>query len=522
MRKMKEMTVLLVTLAMVLVMLPTATFAEVLSENTYTPICICETKCSANSINTDCPVCSMESADLALCTGTTATPTVTPKQSEISPVVTEVQVLNNAPPVLTQANALISTNVKVNGVELTTDRPYLASNNTAAVAQKPIGGYAYYDSGTNTLELNNYTNKNGAASPIVEAKIRAAIYANGDLTIKLVNEDTSVKIKDAAGQSSGTPEPSDKSACIYVKGALTITGSGSATFNAGASWKASDDHYNYGIYANSVVVNATGILQVNTAPKVADAQQGVAHCYGIYSEESQEFKTGSKVTANSIDSNFVNFGGELYGIYAGGQITIEDDANVTAGNQFGANKPCSIAYGIYARGNISILGELSASTRNNVFGENCAVYGENTLTIDGNAKVTANGLQSTSGESYGIYGRNNVNIVGKSTVKATNVLSNDTDGCVIRGTTITLADKAKFELKSSNNSGSSLVPRVIHATTQLNMPPKTTITGGYKDNQSVYQSTETATVMLDCDESIKVTFDPCNGEAPAVIKRSEK
>ncbi len=45
---------------MVLTLLPTAAFAEGSEEEL--PICTCETACTAESLNADCPVCGAEGA----------------------------------------------------------------------------------------------------------------------------------------------------------------------------------------------------------------------------------------------------------------------------------------------------------------------------------------------------------------------------------------------------------------------------------------------------------------------------
>ena len=50
----------LLALCMLLCLMPTAAFAE---ESTETPpVCSCETPCTAESMNTECPVCGAENA----------------------------------------------------------------------------------------------------------------------------------------------------------------------------------------------------------------------------------------------------------------------------------------------------------------------------------------------------------------------------------------------------------------------------------------------------------------------------
>ena len=47
----------LLALCMLLCLMPTAAFAE-----ETPPVCSCETACTAESMNTDCPVCGLEGA----------------------------------------------------------------------------------------------------------------------------------------------------------------------------------------------------------------------------------------------------------------------------------------------------------------------------------------------------------------------------------------------------------------------------------------------------------------------------
>ena len=56
----------LLALCMLLCLMPTAAFAE---DSTETPpVCSCETPCTAESMNTDCPVCGADGALPKNCT----------------------------------------------------------------------------------------------------------------------------------------------------------------------------------------------------------------------------------------------------------------------------------------------------------------------------------------------------------------------------------------------------------------------------------------------------------------------
>ena len=61
----KRLLSILLMCCMVLTLLPTAAFAEGGTEESSA--CTCETACTVESMNTDCPVCGAEGADLENC-----------------------------------------------------------------------------------------------------------------------------------------------------------------------------------------------------------------------------------------------------------------------------------------------------------------------------------------------------------------------------------------------------------------------------------------------------------------------
>ena len=58
----KQMLSILLSLCMLFFLAPASVFAQ--DELEETDECICETQCSEESINNDCPVCSKEGANL--------------------------------------------------------------------------------------------------------------------------------------------------------------------------------------------------------------------------------------------------------------------------------------------------------------------------------------------------------------------------------------------------------------------------------------------------------------------------
>ena len=56
----KRLFSILLALCMVLYLVPTTAFAE--SETEEPPVCSCETACTAEAMNADCPICGVEGA----------------------------------------------------------------------------------------------------------------------------------------------------------------------------------------------------------------------------------------------------------------------------------------------------------------------------------------------------------------------------------------------------------------------------------------------------------------------------
>ncbi len=68
--KKKRFLSILLSIMLILSMLPVSVLAEGTETADETPACICETLCTENQMNADCPVCGAEGADLTQCLGT--------------------------------------------------------------------------------------------------------------------------------------------------------------------------------------------------------------------------------------------------------------------------------------------------------------------------------------------------------------------------------------------------------------------------------------------------------------------
>ena len=94
----KRLFSILLALCMVLCLVPTTAFAE--SETEETTVCTCETACTAEAINAECPVCGTESALSENCGKYAAEKSGQPGAPDDAPVITaaDVQALIDALP----------------------------------------------------------------------------------------------------------------------------------------------------------------------------------------------------------------------------------------------------------------------------------------------------------------------------------------------------------------------------------------------------------------------------------------
>ncbi|MBC8585169.1 Ig-like domain-containing protein [Oscillospiraceae bacterium NSJ-64] len=204
--------------------------------------CICETLCTGEEINGDCPVCGAEGAEPTACKGLEAQPAT----------------LSNALPVTALAAAPSGQVLYVGGVLIST-AGYWTTDSAGNVTQyneegKPSNNYIHYNTATNTLTLHNATIKESVSTDTSTFIAGAAIGVhnqNGaaELTIQLEGTNTIAEV----GKG------------IYVLtnstggATLTITGSGSMTASASQTgiWVQSNNG-NGALFIQNAKVEATG------------------------------------------------------------------------------------------------------------------------------------------------------------------------------------------------------------------------------------------------------------------------
>lgn len=222
--------------------------------------CTCETLCTADSVDPDCPVCGAEGADLADCTG--AAPALLAKIAQLSKLV-------------------------VGGTTVV--------ENSQTTENTSGQGWSY-DVDSNTLTLNeatiNGTNTTG--------HVGAGIYAEGDLTIVLEGSSTVTGVQDPNGESQS----------IRVSGNLTIQGGGSLTAQGAETSSGSS----YGIFVTESFTQQSGSVTA-----IGGDVSGSYNSEGLYVYGSTVTVQGGTLTATGGTT-----GSGSYGISANGSVTVSD------------------------------------------------------------------------------------------------------------------------------------------------------------------------------------------------------
>ncbi len=167
--------------------------------------CTCETFCTGDNINGDCPVCGAEEADLTACEGLEAQP-ATP---------------SNALPVTALTAGEIE--LYIGGQQITESGCYENQNDTWTKVDgtEAASGQFYYDASTATLTLNNVSIEGGSGM-------------EDTLSLQTTDSEASLKIvlKGENYLTGGVPiqvyaENNNASLTITGEGTLTTTGTGS-------------------------------------------------------------------------------------------------------------------------------------------------------------------------------------------------------------------------------------------------------------------------------------------------------
>ena len=184
---------------------------------------------------------------------------------------------------------------------------------------------------------------------------------------------------------------------IELMGANTVTRTNSPGSSRGIESK------------GDITISGSGTL------KVSGGDISIEDCasYGIYAGGNVTIE-GATVTASGGNGNDIDYAS--YGIYAGGDVTVEG-ANVTASGGNG-NAIYDDSYGIYAGGDVTVEDADVTATGGEAGGDSYGICAyEGIVTISGGT-VEATGSEA-GGDSYGLYAYEGGVTISGGTVEAT-------------------------------------------------------------------------------------------------------
>ena len=242
-------------------------------------------------------------------------------------------------------------------------------------------GSASYNRESNVLTLNGYRS-NGAVYPFDGDK-GAAIYSNGDITLRLTGENT-----------VENDIPTSASFAIYIDGSLTIDGDG--ILNASSLQAVTES---CGIYASKGIIVRSGTVSACSADIPSEISNGKSA--GIIGNSGITVKGGI----------LSGIGGEApfrsYGVVA-------DTVRVSGGRLYGEAKKSEFSIGIRSDGSIELTdGEIygiGADASDNSYGIHIT-EADAKLTVDGgkaecrggkDALITSSGIRM-AGATDGVY-----------------------------------------------------------------------------------------------------------------------
>ena len=183
--------------------------------------CICETKCTEEEVNENCPVCGGENGNIENCIGTASMMSMSPRS-------------------ITYPNAL-----SMAGVNINNDRYYKNDGNGGLIEGNANDYNVHYDAERNTLILNGVNVGGNTHYTSVKSdvdKFVTALYIEGSQIIIELKGNNILRGKDLEGGENVT------AAFIGKSTDITITGDGNLTCLGGSVEKSTyDDVGTYGI-----------------------------------------------------------------------------------------------------------------------------------------------------------------------------------------------------------------------------------------------------------------------------------
>ena len=312
------------------------------------------------------------------------------------------------------ASAANATAVYINGTALDSTKPYWANGVATSTDLSHESSYVYFDHSSGVLTLRNVT-----LGPSGYSTIRV----DGDLTIKLIGENTITAGTDLAGITASADGDSDSVLTITGDGKLTIRGglrgidgNGNVSVVIDGSEVTIKDNAEQGLVTNGAVTISNGSKVTFEGDKIGVLATNVTidHSKATFEGGEDGIRSAGDVT---IDHSTVTAEGDEDGIFSAGAVTITDSAvNVNGGMD-----------GIVSLQTITISN--STVTANGTTNRGMNIGAD--IIIENNSTVTA------SGEAQGIHSVLPITI-DHSTVTA----NSTTDTGLLSNGEVTITDSA--------------------------------------------------------------------------------
>ena len=458
----KRLFSILLALCMVLCLVPTSVFAE--GETEETPVCTCETACTAEAMNTVCPVCGAEGALAESCGKYAAEESGQTGASDDAPVITaaDVQALINALPEAETISADNAADVEAQLEAIDEAKVQLSDEDFAVL------DFTRYDAAAAALMA--LSGEPGAAFTPQTANDHTHCCCGGSVTAGDHTSHSDVTYQPWNGTSSITY--TNNTAYVYLTGNATL--SGHLTVDGKTLYLC--------LNGKTLASNGTAKIQVKNGGRLVlcDCQGGGTFkgatqsvwggaCIYLYTSTLDMYGgklTGGKVTGGGGGAIALDDRNCTFNMY-GGEISGNDGRNYGGAvfQNFAANKPNATG------GNFNMYGGViknnSAKNGGAFFSTTGGTINMTGGTISGNT-ATQNNNDAGGGAIY-MRGNGTINISGSAEITG-NSSSLDGGAILMGWGTINISDSAKINNNTANRWGGAICLRQdSNQSTTLNM-----------------------------------------------------
>ena len=458
----KRLFSILLALCMVLCLVPTSVFAE--GETEETPVCTCETACTAEAMNTVCPVCGAEGALAESCGKYAAEESGQTGASDDAPVITaaDVQALINALPEAETISADNAADVEAQLEAIDEAKVQLSDEDFAVL------DFTRYDAAAAALMA--LSGEPGAAFTPQTANDHTHCCCGGSVTAGDHTSHSDVTYQPWNGTSIITY--TNNTAYVYLTGNATL--SGHLTVDGKTLYLC--------LSGKTLASNGTAKIQVKNGGRLVlcDCQGGGTFkgatqsvwggaCIYLYTSTLDMYGgklTGGKVTGGGGGAIALDDRNCTFNMY-GGEISGNDGRNYGGAvfQNFAANKPNATG------GNFNMYGGViknnSAKNGGAFFSTTGGTINMTGGTISGNT-ATQNNNDAGGGAIY-MRGNGTINISGSAEITG-NSSSLDGGAILMGWGTINISDSAKINNNTANRWGGAICLRQdSNQSTTLNM-----------------------------------------------------